>query len=560
LVFALVFGITVVTGRLVWIQVFQHAEMKATVQAQLTRSIPIPPLRGYIADVEGHLLALNQIEWNVSVSPNVVNNPEDLARDLFELLAIPEEELLPPFEEKNMQWLHLADGVDHETGESLLALEEPALVMERVARRFYPEGNLLAHVLGIVNYNGDGFYGAEGYYNLVLKGKEGTRIVQVGPDGTELPVPPLSVIPPVHGSSLVLTLDRNIQFIAEQELQQALLDYGAESGTVVIMDPRTGGLLAAVSSPSYDPNDFINTEEYLLANPAVSSIWEPGSIFKIITWAGALDAGAIAPGTLFYDSGALEVGGRIIQNSDRQGHGSVTATEGLVKSLNTVAAQISGAMGKGEFYNYLRRFGFGTYTNIDLQSEEPGMMKQPGDSNWFPSELGTNSFGQGIAATPVQMVVAVSAVANGGRMMKPHIVDAFVKHDSQGAPDDIAKVEPMVVREAISQAAALAMVEMMVRVVEDSATEAQVSGYSIAGKTGTAQIPAPYGYELEDTIASFIGFAPADDPEFIVLVKLDRPTTSPWGSRTAAPTFRAIAERLFAYMQIPPDEIRLASR
>jgi cell division protein FtsI/penicillin-binding protein 2 len=289
-------------------------------------------------------------------------------------------------------------------------------------------------------------------------------------------------------------------------------------------------------------------------------MWEPGSIFKVITWAGALDLGTITPFTEFYDAGAIEVGGRVIQNSDRQAHGPVTATEGLVKSLNTVAAEISLSMGKEDFYNYLRRFGFGTLANVDLDNEGPGLMKQPGDSNWFPSDLGTNSFGQGIAVTPVQMVVAVSAIANRGIMLKPHVVDTFVKHDPWGGPDEMAKVEPMVVRQPISPDAAQAMVDMMVQVVEDGAVEAQVPGYSIAGKTGTAEIPAPYGYELEDTIASFIGFAPADDPRFIILVKLDRPSESPWGSRTAAPTFRAIAERLFAYMQIPPDEIRLAGR
>jgi cell division protein FtsI/penicillin-binding protein 2 len=563
LVVVFVLSISAVIFRLVWFQVLKHPEIVGNVEEQLTREVLISAQRGYIADVRGHLLALNRIEWNVSVSPNVVRNPEKLAHTLSGLLGIAEEELVALLEaHKDDQWLPLVNGVDMETGEALLALkeEEPALVVESVARRFYPEGSLFAHLLGIVNFNGDGFYGTEGYYNLVLKGKDGVRIVRVGPDKTELPVPPLSVVPPVHGSSLVLTLDRNIQFIAEQELLQALMDYGAESGTVVIMDPTTGGLLAAVSYPSYDPNAFIDTEAELLANPAVSSIWEPGSIFKVITWAGGLDAGVITPVTPFYDAGALEVGGRIIQNSDRESHGTVTATEGLVQSLNTVAAEISGLMGKGQFYTYLRRFGFGTYTNIDLQSEEPGMMKQPGDSNWFPSELGTNSFGQGIAVTPVQMVVAVSAVANQGRMMKPHIVDAFVKHDNEGGPDEVARVEPMVVRNAVSPEAAQAMVEMMMRVVEDGSVEAQVPGYGIAGKTGTAQIPAPYGYEEEDTIASFIGFAPADDPQFIVLVKLDRPSSSTWGSRTAAPTFRAIAERLFAYMQIPPDEIRLASR
>jgi cell division protein FtsI/penicillin-binding protein 2 len=326
------------------------------------------------------------------------------------------------------------------------------------------------------------------------------------------------------------------------------------------MDPRTGALLAIVSYPTYNPNDFVGTDLQLLADPSVSSMWEPGSIFKIITWAAGLDSGTISPGTTFYDNGAMEVGGRVIKNWDRQGHGLVSMTDGLVESLNTVAAFVSTSMGKERFYTYLRRFGFGNLTGVDLASEGPGMIKLPGDSNWFPSELGTNSFGQGIAVTPMQMVTAVSAVANQGMLMKPYIVHQFITTDLTGRQDRVVQVEPMIVRRAISPATAQTLTNMLVEVIERGATQAQVPGYRIAGKTGTAQIPTAYGYHPSDTIASFIGYAPADAPQFIVLVKLDRPSASPWGSQTAAPTFRAIADRLFTYLQIPPDEIRLAQQ
>ena len=375
-----------------------------------------------------------------------------------------------------------------------------------------------------------------------------------------MPILPSEEIPSVAGTSLILTVDRNIQWIAQEELQNALEKYGAESGTVLIMDPQTGAILADVSYPSFDPNDFAHADPNALADPAVSDMWEPGSIFKIVTWAAALDAGTISPGTTFYDEGALEVGGRVIRNWNRQGNGLVTMTDGLVKSLNTVAAFISTSMGKENFYTYLRRFGFGTLTEVDLDSEGPGMVKLPGDSNWFPSELGTNSFGQGIAVTPMQMLVAVSAVANRGTMMKPYIVHELVGADSETGEERVVQVQPLVVRRAISQRTAETLTSMLMEVVDRGATEAQVPGYSVAGKTGTAQVPTPYGYHPSDTIASFVGFAPAEDPQFIVLVKLDKPTVSPWGSRTAAPTFAAIAKRLFAYMQIPPDEIRLVER
>ena len=559
LVFFIVLGVTVVTGRLVYYQIFRHDELKEWSTAQRTWEVSIPARRGDITDVNGHLLALDTIEWDVSVSPPLVTGGNDLAGDLSGILGIPQTTLLTAFD-ADVPWFHLARGVGYEVGESILALDADGVTCDPGARRFYPEGSLFAHLVGIVNTTGGGFYGVEGYHNQILRGAEGQKTVEQGPTGNELPLLPVEEIPSKAGTSLVLTVDRNIQWIAQEELRNALKEYDAESGTVLIMDPQTGAILAGVSYPSFNPNDFVHADPDLLADPAVSDMWEPGSIFKIVTWAAALDAGTISPGTTFYDEGALEVGGRVIRNWNRQGNGLVTMTDGLVKSLNTVAAFISTSMGKENFYTYLRRFGFGILTEVDLDSEGPGMIKLPGDSHWFPSELGTNSFGQGIAVTPMQMIVAVSAVANRGTMMKPYIVHELIATDSESGQERVVQVQPMVVRRSISQETAGTLTSMLVEVVDRGATEAQVPGYRIAGKTGTAQVPTPYGYHDTDTIASFVGFAPAEDPQFIVLVKLDKPRASPWGSQTAAPTFAAIAERLFAYMQIPPDEIRLAER
>jgi cell division protein FtsI/penicillin-binding protein 2 len=559
IVFCLILGVTVVAGRLVYYQVFRHDELKEWSTEQCTWEKPIPARRGDITDVNGHLLALETIEWDVSVSPPLVTRGDDLAGDLSAILGIPQTTVLTALK-ADAPWFHLARGVDYEVGESILALEAEGVSCDPGPRRFYPEGSLFAHLVGIVNTTGVGFYGVEGYYNQMLRGTEGQKIVEQGPGGNELPLLPVEEIPSEAGTSLVLTVDRNIQWIAQEELRNALKEYDAESGTVLIMDPQTGAILADVSYPAFDPNDFVHADPELLADPAVSDMWEPGSIFKIITWAAALDAGTISPGTTFYDEGALEVGGRVIRNWNRQGNGLVTMTDGLVKSLNTVAAFISTSMGKETFYTYLRRFGFGILTEVDLDSEGPGMIKLPGDSHWFPSELGTNAFGQGIAVTPMQMIAAVSAVANQGTLVKPYIVHELIAPDPESGEERVVQVQPMVVRRAISQETAKTLTNMLVEVVERGATDAQVPGYRIAGKTGTAQVPTPYGYHDTDTIASFVGFAPAEDPQFIVLVKLDKPRASPWGSRTAAPTFSAIAKRLFAYMQIPPDEIRLAER
>jgi cell division protein FtsI/penicillin-binding protein 2 len=217
-------------------------------------------------------------------------------------------------------------------------------------------------------------------------------------------------------------------------------------------------------------------------------------------------------------------------------------------------------MGKDQFYNYLRRFGFGNLTGVDLAGEGPGRMKLPGDPDWYPSELGTNSLGQGVAATPMQMITAAAAVANDGLLMRPHIVHQRITRDSVSGRTKVVTVEPYVVRAAISPEAAETLTNMLVEAVQREATKAQVPGYRIAGKTGTAQIPTAVGYHPTDTIVSFVGYAPADDPDFIILVKLDRPKTSRWANHTAAPAFREIAEKLLAYRQIPPDEIRLGKR
>jgi cell division protein FtsI/penicillin-binding protein 2 len=557
LALALTFGLAVIVAQLVRFQVLKYSALKEEAARQRTWEISVPSPRGYITDVHGHILAMDVVQWTISASPPLVNDPAELSEQLAGLLNMPKDELYAQLD-ADANWIPIANHVDQEAGEAILDLNASGISCDPEPLRVYPEGRLGCHVLGIVNDTGDGFYGVEGYHNQLLKGVVGTEAVEQGPGGEKLPLPPQIHNPPRAGASLILTVDRNIQYIVEEELKRALDEYDAESGTVIVMNPKTGAILAIANYPTCDPNNFAKDDLNLLADPAVSSMWEPGSIFKIVTWAAGLDSGTISPGTSVYDKGAIEVGGRIIQNWDRQGYGEVTMTDGLVHSLNTVAAFISTSLGKERFYTYLRRFGFGTLTGVDLASEGPGMVKLPGDSNWFPSDLGTNSFGQGVAVTPMQMIAAAAAVANRGILMKPYIVHQYIVTDEGGEGQRLIQVEPMAVRRAISQETAQTLNDMLVQVIEEGSTKAQVPGYRIAGKTGTAQIPTPYGYHPTDTIASFVGWAPADDPQFIVLIKLDKPQASPWGTQTAAPAFGAIAERLLVYLQIPPDDVRLA--
>ncbi len=384
----------------------------------------------------------------------------------------------------------------------------------------------------------------------MLHGTPGLRQGERDPFGSSIPIGPGQYIPPRNGRSLVLTIDRTAQYIVERELAQAVAEFQAESGTVVVLDPNTGGIVAMASWPTYDPNHFAEIDQRYFPDPAVSEQYEPGSVFKVITLAAGLDSEVISPETTIYDSGVIEVGGRTIYNSDRLSHGTVDMTTVLGKSLNVGAAQVAVLLGKERFYHYLRRFGFGRITEVDLDSEGPGTLKSPGDPNWHESDLGTNSFGQGIAVTPLQMAAAMAAVANDGLLMKPYVVQEIIEDDQT------LSVQPTVVRRAILPQAARTLTEMLVTAVSQETELAQVSGYRVAGKTGTAQIPVPGGYHPTLTVASFAGYLPADDPALVILVVIHKPKTSSWGGEVAAPVFARIAQQLMTLLDVPPAALR----
>lgn len=554
----LTFGFAVIIGQLVRYQVLQHTALRELSDRQVTREEPVVPARGYITDVKGSILAMDMFQWNVSADLPFVVNTESTAEQIAHLLGLSKQEVLAALNVTSTSWIPLQTQVPQEAGERIRDLGLDGIQCIPSPVRVYPQSALTAYLVGFVNSTRAGFYGIEGYYNEKLKPIEGSTIYEEDAVGEPLPAAPRLEDPGHRGTSLILTIDLNIQYIAQEELERAIQEYGAESGTVIIMEPSSGSILAMVSLPGYDPSSYATTEPLAVFDPAVSGIWEPGSMFKLITWAAALDLGTITPGTLFYDTACMEVGGRSVCNWDNKGHEWVTASEALAQSLNVVAAQISTGMGSEHFYTYVRRFGFGSPTDIDLASEERGMVREPGDSNWFPSDLGTNAFGQGIAVTPIQMITAVSAIANGGLLVKPHTVSQFVAPAEGDAGVEAHHVDTTISRRAISETAAQQLTEIMVGTVDNFATKAQIPGYRVAGKSSTAQIPTAYGYDPTLTIASYIGFAPADDPQFVILVKLDKPKSSEWGTQTAGPTFKAIAERLFLYLKIPPDSVRLA--
>ena len=536
-------------------QIIYHDHFVELADRQNQKEFLLQPRRGNIYDRNDHLLAGDSVQYEVSASPQLIADPEKTADRLYRLLNISRETLLTGLAGDQV-WVPITRNAPMAVGDTLLEWDITGLQITPRSKRAYPERALASHLIGFVNDNNDGFYGVEGYYDSLLQGSAGRQTGEHGPFGDIIPMGNFEITQPTKGADLYLTIDRSTQQMVQNELIQAIERFGAESGTVIVLDPQTGDVLASASLPDYDPNNFAQSETGYFIDPMVSQAYEPGSVFKIITMAAGLDSNTVAPGTTVYDGGLIEVGGQTIYNANRLAHGTVDMTTVLAKSLNVGSSQIALVMGTDKFYNYVRRFGFGRLTEIDLSSEGPGTLKTPGDTAWHESDLATNSFGQGIAVTPIQMASAVGAVANNGLLLKPHVVRQIVTHDE----GRVIEIKPQVVRRAVSADTANVLTQMLATALEVEDSQALIPGYRVAGKTGTASIPIPGGYHPTLTITSFVGYFPIDDPQALILVILHKPTVSKWGNQTAAPTFRRIGERLISLLDIPPDNIRLASR
>lgn len=512
------------------------------------------PTRGRILDRDGELLVANNVQYEVSAAPNSVFAVKETAATLSTLLDKSIGEIEAALE-SDQPYVLIARPVEASIGDEIKKLQAEGelggISATPLPKRVYPGHSLGAQVLGFVGYNQQGkqigYFGVEGFYNDLLAGRAVQGVQRLVPFDVE-PDPVVD-----QGADLYLTIDRDVQFLVEGVLASAIQQYGAEGGSIVVLQPRTGEILAMASFPTYDPNLYAQNPPADPQNPAVGGQYEPGSTFKILTMAAALDSGLVLPDTAFQDNGVIEVGGVPIRNWDGGAWGATDMTGCLRHSLNVCMATLSTQMGPQTFYNYLAAFGIGHRTNVDLAAEAPGRLKLPGDSDWFESDLGTNSFGQGVAVTPLQLLAAVSAVANDGVIMQPHILRQ-VQNNGR-----LHLTQPQVLGRPIRPETAQLLSEMLARSLEGEASAVNVPGYRIAGKTGTAQIPIPGGYDFTKTIASFIGWGPVDDPQFLVLVKLDKPSASIWGSETAAPTFSQLVQRLVVLLQIPPDDVRVAA-
>lgn len=508
--------------------------------------------RGLIYDRNGERMAVNTLLYRIGISPNLIADPDAAIQQLSSILNRDPLEI-SEIVRSDTNYRLLANNVEPDVWRQIDQLDfRFSIRPELIPKRYYPQGTLASQIIGFVAGDGDtfrGYIGVEGNYQDQLAGRVRSRTVRNIP--TEFQ-PDNSVLE--RGSDLVLTIDRDVQFWAETSLRQAVESTGATGGTIIIMNPRNGDILAMTSLPTFDPNNLPLDNPNILQNPAIQAVYEPGSVFKVLTVAAGLEAGVITPNWTYYDQASFQVGSREVWNWDRQAHGETSLQTMLVDSLNVGAATIAvNELGKDEFYRGIIRFGIGARTRVDLEGEEQGILKVPDISpDWSESDLGTNSFGQGVSVTPLQMLTAVNAIANKGVMMRPRVVQQIVN----GV--EVTNLEPVPLQKAISEQTAKIVTDMMVAVVRDGVDgNAAMDGYSIAGKTGTAEIPlVTGGYSSTQFIMTFVGFLPADDPQVSVLIKLDKPTSGNFASQTAAPVFRQLVERLVIMLEIPTDERR----
>ena len=547
-------------------------ELKAQAQLYSGQTEKIYPERGNIYDRWGHLLAGNEQVYEIGADLQSVKDPQTIAATLNRVLgtdfaktlaaaSIPYVEgksayaVLDDFvsSDKVQELIKLRDEYNREAGAATNGKKAPSLdglIFTPHLKRSYPEGNLASNVLGFYSYldreNGKGYFGVEEKYNDLLSGTPQTVWIPNDP----YQVKQLPDVP--QGTNLILTIDREAQSAVESILDDAIKKTSADSGTIIVMDPNNGEILAMATTPRLDPNSywdyakiFPNGTPY---NRAVSETFEPGSVFKVLTMSAALDAGSVTPTTPFYDTGIYVIGGGYIHNWDNGAWGQQDMTGCMEHSLNVCLAWVADHLGATKFYRYLQAFGIGHQTGIDLAGEAVYPLRLPGDGQWFPVDLGTNSFGQGLATTPIQLVMAVSAVANEqGKMVAPHVLRAMVDDKHQ------YDTSPQFVGQPISANTAKTLTQMLETSLKKEASSALVPGYTVAGKTGTAQIATPTGYTSKLTNASFIGWGPVGNPRFLVYIWLEKPRTSIWGSEVASPVFSQVFQRMAVLENVPPD-------
>jgi len=572
----LVAGIVLI-GRLFFWQIVRGKDLADQARGQQLHRNRTLAHRGNILASDGTPLAASQDKWLLFAQiPELKDNAVLIANQLAPLL-VDEDDVKQPVSDdpgvkpekidykdllleetsrisntlsQDLMWVPLEKKLDSDTKQKIEDLSIHGLGFDIEEDRLYPEASSSAHLLGFVGKdsegNNKGYFGLEGFYDFSLTGSGGYKVRETDALGNPLIFGSSNEISAKQGLDLLTHIDKTVQLTIETKLAEGLEKYGALSGNIIVMNPKTGAIMGMASNPYYDPREYFEYSDELFRNPAISDAYEPGSIFKPIVMAAGIDAGVVEPETVCDICGQpLKVDKYYIRTWNNEYHAGSTMTDVIKNSDNVGMAFVADRLGSDRLYDYLDSFGFGHVTGIDLQGEATASIRERG--TWNIVDLATMSFGQGIAVTPIQMITAGAVIANDGKYVVPQVVDKFVLGDWE---EDI---KPEYKQQVISKEAADKMTQMMVVAAsQGEAKWAIPKGYKIAGKTGTAQIPVAGHYDEEKTIASFIGFAPPNDPEIIMLVTLREPESSQWASETAAPLWFDIARVLFPHLGIKP--------
>ena len=537
------------SGRLVYLQVVKHEEYLRLAESQHAKAIPLTAKRGAIMDRHGQVLAVSSAAETLFALPRRVDDAERLARRLAPILDEPVGEIARRLQ-SSKRFVYVKRRLPPAVAQAVRDLREPALGFVEESLRLYPNRELAAHVVGFEGAEGKGLGGIEQAWEAQLAGQEGRALVERDALGREVSGAPRILKPARPGQGVVLTIDATLQYVAEKEVDAAWRRTGSKAAMAIAMDPRTGEVLAVAIRPTFNPNTFSSATDEERRNRAVTDPFEPGSTFKVILAAAALEEGVVRPTDRVYgEQGAIKVASATIH--DWKKYGWLTFAEVLQHSSNVGAIKVGLQLGKERYYKYISGFGFGTPTGVGLPGESRGQLRST--ERWSGLSLATMSIGQEISVTALQMVASFAAVANNGRLMQPQLVRAVL--DAQGR--EIQGFEPRVVRQVITPDTARVLTGIMTLVVSDgTGRNAAIAGFDVAGKTGTAQKldPATRRYSRAPGVLSFVGFVPADDPRLAMLVMLDEPKNEKWGSEAAAPIFAAIGRAALRHLQVSPRD------
>jgi cell division protein FtsI/penicillin-binding protein 2 len=541
LLFCIVLTFAVLLARAGWISTVRASSLSRLAQAQTKTTVVLPGGRGTIFDVLGTPLALGEETTTVFADPRQIRRPRAAAAVAARILHLRAAALYPLLADRARGFVYVERKAPPGLAARLAKRNLPGFFFRAEEKRTYPQRAVAAPVLGYAGVDNNGLAGLEAALDRKLTGKSGSETIVRDPFGRAIDMQ--HVVPATAGKSVFLTLDHTIQANAEQVLRATVAQWGAKSATAIVLDPRSGNILAMAEAPGYDANDFPRAAQRgLQRNHAVTDVYEPGSVFKVVTIAGALSDGLVTPQTRFTLPYSIQVADRVVHDAELRGTETMSVAEILQRSSNVGAITIAKLLGKQRLLYWIHRFGFGRPTGIDFPGESRGLLP----AHWWGSTIGNVPIGQGVSVTAIQLASVYAAIADGGLWRRPHLVDHV-----QGE-----KPAPVRTRRIVSKKVDRELLTMLKGVVSDAGTgaAAEIPGYSVAGKTGTAQKPSPRGgYAAGKYSATFVGIVPASRPRLVILVTADEPTRAIFGGVVAAPAFAQVAEFDLQYLEVPPD-------